>query len=137
MQKSLLFCLITFAFLVTQTQNCDCEPSPLSEQLHTYSAVFAGTVTSIEKDENNFKVTFDVSHFWKNMDTQRIMTSITVSTCKDEACCGFGFKKGQKYIVFASFYEGNYSVDMCSMTRRYSRKLAVKLDNLARRFDIV
>lgn len=92
---------------------CSCIPpgSP-TEELAKSTAVFSGKVLNISRDGYADKVTFDVEKIWKGVSEKNVI----VATATEGAMCGFGFRKNEKYIVYASG-ENPLSTNLCSRTR--------------------
>lgn len=97
---------------------CSCGPSGLpAEALERADAVFAGEVSSVKFSGTSpyrlssaalVTVEFRVSRVWKG---PRLPT-LTVETERSEISCGYEFKKGRKYIVYA--WEGR--TGLCTRT---------------------
>ena len=100
---------------------CSCArpPEPLSS-LDSSKAVFAGQVTNIDlpisaghiRLSDRVKVSFEVAQSWKGP-LDRI---ITVSTASSGAMCGYGFKAGEEYLVYAGGDDNRLWVSLCSRT---------------------
>ena len=107
---------------------CTCAVLPGSEQERTEraldesTAVFAGEVVNISKGkplsirEPN-TVSFRVSEVWKGPEPE----TLEVTTSRGGAACGYPFKEGQEYLVYAYGKEEALKVDLCSQTRLLSR----------------
>ncbi len=89
-------------------------------------AVFSGQVMSVEEGSStrmfgmsvpSRRVTLQVSEVWKGPQTE----TLEVSTPRDGATCGYAFKEGQEYLVYAYGKEEPFKVDLCSQTRLLSR----------------
>jgi len=94
---------------------CSCMmPGTPLESLEQSSAVFIGTVSSVEPSSDlNLKITFSVTESWKGATT----TPLVISTGKDSAMCGFNFKQGKTYLVYTySNEDGGLSTGLCSRT---------------------
>ena len=86
-------------------------------------AVFSGEVIDVEKGSQSSSVTIRASEVWKGPQRE----TIQVSTPSYGAACGYSFKEGQEYLVYA--YWGNQGkpprpalkVDSCSGTRPLSK----------------
>jgi Carboxypeptidase regulatory-like domain len=84
-------------------------------------AVFAGTVTDIEelpvRDPaariGSQRVIFSVAKGYRNVAASRI----EIITHPDEASCGYEFKKGKQYLVYASSKDGFLTTGLCTRTR--------------------
>jgi hypothetical protein len=90
------------------------------------SAVFSGEVMNVEEGSStrmfgmsvpSRRVTLQVSEVWKGPQTE----TLEVSTPRDGATCGYSFKEGQEYLVYANGKEEALKVDLCSQTRLLSR----------------
>ncbi len=85
-------------------------------------AVFTGEVIDLQKGSSSSSVTLRVSEVWKGPQRE----TIQVSTPSYGASCGYPFKEGQEYLVYA--YWGNQGtpprpalkVDLCSSTKPLS-----------------
>jgi hypothetical protein len=107
--------LLVFGAHASNTLACSCMmPGTPLESLEQSSAVFAGTVSSVEPSSDlNIKVTFAVTESWKGATT----TPLVISTGKDSAMCGFNFEQGKTYLVYAYDNEdGGLSAGLCSRT---------------------
>jgi hypothetical protein len=89
------------------------------------SAVFSGEVVEVEEGPptkmmgisglRSSRVTLRASEVWKGPQRE----TLEVSTPKDGASCGFLFKEGQEYLVYASGGQ-DLEVYLCSGTRPLS-----------------
>jgi hypothetical protein len=118
----LLVVFLSFLFSETPTYACNCVP-PVSpkEALAESKAVFAGKVvqiyeTKIEEPGLGKRpkraVVFAVEGTWKGVDE----THVVVYTGFHEADCGYPFKMGQKYLVYA-YGESHLFASICSLTK--------------------
>lgn len=117
--------LVMTDFLITQAPAlaCSCtEPSPPPVALGESQAVFSGRVLDIEpvnplEDSSRLmRVLFSVRTAWKGARHEQII----VSTARMEASCGFEFKKGAEYLVYASDFKHRLSTSLCSRTKALS-----------------
>ena len=98
---------------------CDCIPSPPpKEALAKSAAVFQAKVVKIEPDPATpelLRVALQVERWWKGGDS----ATLTVTTIKSGAACGFGFQPDTKYLVYAYSERGakDLTVSLCSRTR--------------------
>ncbi len=102
---------------------CSCTPpdSPAHE-LDRAAAVFAGRVTKTEDPATGpivgsmdpITVTFEISTVWKGA----AKPTLSVTTARSGASCGFTFTKGEEYLVYASASDARLHVSLCSRTRR-------------------
>jgi hypothetical protein len=110
---------------------CSCAMLPGSEQeraeraLAESTAVYAGEVVNISKGkplsirEPN-AVSFQVSDVWKGAEQE----TLEVTTPRGGAACGYPFKEGQEYLVYAYGGRQSIKVDLCSETKPLSKASA-------------
>jgi len=124
MRKIILLLFIVGSLLVVNTaivNACSCvQPAPPKESLEQSTAVFAGKVIDIDvpsgiivSSADPVKVTFEVSKIWKGPDYE----TLVLTTARDGASCGYGFKENEEYIVYAYGEENKLSTGICSRTR--------------------
>ena len=117
---ALIINLIWFLGNTGQVHACKCaQPGSPSDELKKFSAVFAGTVVSIQHSfdpdaesyspEDRTTVQFEVSTTWKGA----VHEDMYVTTPPTGGSCGFAFIEGEDYIVYA--YD-SYTVGICSRT---------------------
>ena len=115
-----LLMFIAISLLVPfSTWACSCSPPPPpKESLKLSKAVFLGTVTTIALDKKYGKlVTFKIIKYWKGIDKP----IVSLWTAKSGASCGYGFKEGEKYLVYAYGQEdGDIRTSICTRTRPLS-----------------
>jgi hypothetical protein len=122
--KLFLGLVIVVSMLAIETEPacaCSCAPpGPPLEELASSTAVFTGKVVSITKPFGVFgssadpvKVTIHVFTFWKSPVAQ----TITITTSRSGASCGYTFEKGSEYLVYAYGQENNLAVSLCSRTQ--------------------
>jgi hypothetical protein len=76
---------------------CSCAPPPPPKQaLEQSAAVFSGKVTAIRQEGFTKHVTFEVTSAWKGAPGAKV----TIQTAADGATCGYGFKVGDKFLVY-------------------------------------
>ena len=101
---------------------CSCAPPPPPKKaLEAAQAVFLGKVIKIEKpaDKNRgfgaVTITFEVSTNYKGVKTKQV----TVRTASSGAACGYGFAKGNSYLVYcySSDKGKTLSTNICTRTR--------------------
>ena len=99
---------------------CDCFllPPP-KEALKEAAAVFMGKVKSIERADHGWTVTFEVEKSYKGVKTKKL----EVQTPVDQGACGYGFTKGEVYVVYC--YGGGKDkalrTGLCTRTRPASK----------------
>lgn len=93
---------------------CSCIiPGTPMEEMEKSDAVFSGEVTKIEDSSSyGYDVTLKVLETWKGTDG----SLIKVHTGMGGGDCGFGFKEGESYLVYASLTDGELQVYSCSLT---------------------
>jgi hypothetical protein len=104
---------------------CTCAPpKPVAQALEDASAVFSGKVLKIKRVKRgeqaelaDVEVVFAINRSWKGA-KQR---TLSVFTSSQSAACGYGFKKGRTYLVYAhGNSEQKLSTSICSRTKRFS-----------------
>jgi len=114
---------------VDSRPNCSCfPPPPPREAMQASAAVFDGTVARIERDPDagpfaELRVTFVVHTQWKGVTA----SPVRLVTQGDSAMCGYAFRLGQRYLVYADGSAGDLSVGLCSRTRVYDAAEAAEL----------
>lgn len=103
---------------------CSCMPPPPAAQALTQSdAVFSGRVIKIKRvksrnsqDEplQEMEVVLEVNSSWKGAERKRV----TVFTASQSAACGYSFRKGVTYLVYANDSQGKLVASICSRTKR-------------------
>lgn len=98
---------------------CSClPPGSVQEEAIDADAVFAGQVTQIdpgvEKDE--VKVTLNITELFKGGEE-----TVVVGTMKYSDACGYEFRKGKSYLVYALRSGNNLGTSLCSRTRALSQ----------------
>jgi hypothetical protein len=101
-------------------QACSCVTQTREQAFESAAAVFEGRVTEItrskpdaENGSGRLLVSMLVVRAWKGVEVERV----TVLTAGDGAACGYGFRQGESYLVYA--YQGGAQpkVSLCSRTR--------------------
>jgi len=115
--KKLLLATFVFAALFTaQAQPayaCSCVMRvTLEEEMERSDAVFSGEVTKIESSGYGYDVTFQVNEALKGVDE----STVTIHTGQGGGDCGFEFKEGEEYMVYASMGEEQLRVSICGLT---------------------
>ncbi len=123
--KTLAPCLLLVASLAFGAETglaCTCAPSkgPAAE-LELAAAVFSGKVVEVRKHRQGedifarVEAVLRVERAWKGVEG----ATVSVFTASHSATCGYGFKGGRTYLVYA--YKdagGRLSTGICSRTRR-------------------
>lgn len=114
-----LFSLSLFTVIRTPLAfACSCAmPGTPSEELKESTAVFSGMVINIDRDLTGYeyKVRFDVEKIWKGISDK----TVVVSTGMGGGDCGYEFKEGERYFVYA-YGENSLGVGICSRTKLLS-----------------
>ena len=104
---------------------CTCAPPGTpTEELEKSDAVFKGTVVELKVDTLRvqnaamlfFRVKFEVVAAWKGVD----LGEVTLSTNFESAACGFPFKQGVDYLVYAFSQNDSLSTNLCTRTKKLS-----------------
>lgn len=101
---------------------CSCGGGSSKEEIVEWAlshpgAVFSGEVVEVDKGSQISTVTLRVNEVWKGPQRE----TIQVSTPSDEAACGYSFKEGQEYLVYAYGKEEPFKDDLCSQTKPLSK----------------
>jgi len=99
---------------------CSCAPPPSAAQsLGQAGAVFSGKVLQVKRvkggngQDGQVEVVFAVDASWKGAE-RRVMSVFTAS---NSAACGYGFRRGRTYLVYAAESEGRLATTICSRTK--------------------
>ena len=110
MKKAILFIACIFIGILllgsfpSITSACSCVELPSAEEEFDRSkAVFSGKVVDIreKRSQNGYSpksVLFDVTNTWKGVDQSQII----ITTGQGGGDCGFDFKLGQEYLIYAN-----------------------------------
>ena len=117
----LIICVFTL-FGADSSLACTCAPSQsASQELKRATAVFSGKVVEIKRHKqpsNLFaavEVIFEVQKIWKGVNEK----TISIFTSSQSSACGYGFKAGRTYLVYAQGNaDGGLATSICSRTRR-------------------
>ena len=106
--------IIALALVGPRARACSCAPPPPpAKALAQALAVFSGKVTRLAP--NRTLVWLDVTRIWKGVKDRQIL----VSTASHEAACGFPFRVGETYLVYATGENGPMlRTGLCSRTKR-------------------
>ena len=99
------------------THACSCRPPPSPDNaLSGATAVLVGTVQAIQPvpAQSANRVTLAVAQSWKGLPPKT--ETVTVTTCINSACCGYEFRKGESYLVYAGGQPEALSASLCSRT---------------------
>lgn len=111
------------------TGACSCAtPRDVPSALRTADAVFTGEVVSVrtisvgrgDMRRQVKRVRLWVNLSWKGVDNG----SISVITGMGDADCGFDFRRGESYLVFASRADGGLNTGICGRTAELARAAA-------------
>ncbi len=123
-KRFILCSLILFSFMAINTETahaCSCVlPGPPEAELARSVAVFSGRVVKrdapvglVVSSADPVEVTFEVYSVWKGP----AYSTITVTTARSGASCGYAFEKGEEYLVYADGSADSLTVSMCSRTQ--------------------
>jgi len=99
---------------------CSCMPVSIQRYISSSEAVFSGEVVEVDKGSQISTVTLRVSEVWKGPQRQ----TLEVSTPSYGAACGYAFKEGQEYLVYAYTGKQGLEVDSCNGTQRLTEAQA-------------
>ena len=113
--------ILTAAVAVFSAQTlyaCSCAPPPPPKKaLDDATAVFMGKVKSIEGGGFAVKVKFEVETSFKGVKKKEVV----VETASNGAMCGYGFTKGEVYVVYCYGKEDALRTGLCTRTSPASR----------------
>lgn len=123
--RTLMRCLLlaaTLAFGAEAGLACTCAPSKgPAEELQSAAAVFSGKVVKVRKHRQGADIfarveaVLRVERAWKGAEE----ATVSVFTSSHSAACGYGFREGRTYLVYAhKNAEGRLSTGICGRTRR-------------------
>jgi hypothetical protein len=117
-----------FVFLIPDCASaCTCGSTSsngqkeIESELSSSEAVFSGEVVDFEKGSSiaapwpTETVSFRVSEVWKGPERE----TLGVSTATQGSACGYAFKEGREYLVYA-YGKQDLEVDLCSRTKPLS-----------------
>lgn len=119
----MLIPLILFLIIAEVAIACSCKkPVPPLESLKKSDAIFSGKVinkdtkahSALRATSDPVEFTFSVSHIWKGSIDYKTVKVITAS---GEASCGYPFKTGESYLVYAQKAKDGFSTGICSRTK--------------------
>ena len=95
---------------------CSCiEPSPPLEAMEEAATVFAGTVVAARSRGTGGKLyEFEVSRVWKGLPSAK-------KEVVTDADCGYFFKEGEEYLVYAYPWGRVFETNSCTRTTRMDR----------------
>jgi hypothetical protein len=122
---SLILTVLGIVFLLPDcAYACSCAPASTQRYISGSGAVFSAVVVEVEEGPptkmmgtsgiRSSRVTLRASEVWKGPQRE----TLEVSTPRDGATCGYHFKEGQEYLVFAYTEKQGLVVDSCNGTRR-------------------
>ena len=82
--------------------------------------MFSGEVVGVDKGSQISTVTLRASEVWKGPQRE----TLEVSTPSYGAACGYAFKEGQEYLVYAYTGKQGLEVDSCNGTQRLTEAQA-------------
>ncbi|HEU4481040.1 MAG TPA: hypothetical protein VFS18_04070 [Actinomycetota bacterium] len=122
---------LTGALVVVAPQGalaCSCVPPPPDEvAIERSDAVFSGTVTEARDPQKGAPVVSSGGAVFYTMEVDTVVkgqvdATEEVRTALSSASCGYRFREGKRYLVFAMEHErsGDPTVSLCSNTRPVS-----------------
>lgn len=109
-----------------RAEACTCVVgAPICDTFWKTDAVFAGEVLEIAPIPNpsgrqfmaHKRVRFRVEQSWRGA----VEGTVEITTGSGGGDCGYGFEKGERYLVYASARDGALSTSICSRTRPLAR----------------
>jgi hypothetical protein len=93
---------------------CSCMPVSIQRYISSSEAVFSGEVVGVDKGSQISTVTLQASEVWKGPQRE----TLEVHTALFGASCGYPFKEGEEYLVYAYTGKQGLEVDLCNGTQR-------------------
>lgn len=116
MQRALLIAsavIMTLSATAGPVCACSCARLTPKEKADSADVIFTGRVRIIEQtDDGSLVARFRARVLYKG----RVRGQVKVSTAGDSAACGFGFREGSRYTVFAH-RDGGLSTNLCTGTK--------------------
>ena len=117
---SIFFCAVVLIVSAGNVFACTCMHlrGTVETGYERYPEIFSGKVISSVKSGNySLKVTIQVQNSWKG----KLPKTVTVFTGAQTSMCGFPFKKGESYLIYADGEKlKDLSVTLCSRTTSLS-----------------
>ena len=115
---SVLFLFLGLFAYPTPVLACSCSESgsPAAEFARA-DAVFSGKVTRIREISHGYRVYFAVTRSWKGIST----STTEVTTGYGNGDCGYPFKVGETYVVYAYGTPNDLNAFICTRTVEVSR----------------
>jgi hypothetical protein len=92
---------------------CSCADLTAEEKADSADVVFTGRVRDIRRLAGHKRVQFRARVLYKG----KVRRDVTISTELYGASCGFGFREGKRYTVFA-YRDRGLATNICTGTRR-------------------
>jgi hypothetical protein len=101
---------------------CSCGLVSTQRLLSSSEAVFSGEVVDLKRDQKGpfggvDKVSFRVSEVWKGPNRE----TLELTTQSQESACGYPFKEGQEYLVYAYGKGESFETGICNGTHPLSK----------------
>lgn len=99
---------------------CSCVEGPLESAVSEAGAIFSGEVFEIldVPGSDSFirqrAITLRIEDSWKGLEADA--TTVTLLTSSQGSTCGYDFRKGQRYLVYAFRWKGSWSTNLCTRT---------------------
>jgi hypothetical protein len=112
-----------------EAEACSCRPPPPPERaLEAAEAVFEARVSSppttksgasgIASSADEKRVPLKILRAWKGAGVE-VGRDVTLLTPSGSASCGYGFKEGESYVIYAARTQsGDLTTNICTRTRR-------------------
>ncbi len=115
------FSVLCVFSLARSSWACSCAPGFTPQQAAAQaSAIFLGKAEKVAAPSSSqpfgeVQVKFKVDRFWKGLTSRHVV----VGTWSSSAMCGYGFREGDNYLVYAHIdSQGKLQTSLCSRTRR-------------------
>jgi HEAT repeat protein len=126
--RSTLFVFLLLGLLAPPSAACSCASlDPPLVRLARTDAVFSGTVidridprpkdSKIISTGDPIEYTIEIDQVWKG----DVGDIASVISARAGASCGYTFKIGETYLIYARLHDGKFHTGLCSRTRSISR----------------
>lgn len=110
-----LFGVVLVLTGVRSAQACSCNPASMEPNLNA-AHIFQGAVMKLAHDPQKMSITATVRVDKVYQGT--VSGDVEVSTIDAGSMCGFEFKKGETYLIYATAPEPPFDTSLCSPSKR-------------------
>ena len=108
-----------------EVRACDCLDADPQRGFLEADVVFSGQVVAVTETEFHIHAFVDVLEIWKGELVESKLARVV--TAADQGACGFPFRVGEEYVIFAGRRDGVLETAACTPTGMVSRARATEL----------